>query len=273
MDSFKCAVSKEKLRATNKTWGEKQLNRPWLVGMVSKLAMDHTFRTKEEFRDYYFESGRKRHEALSKLSEEEQYIANTVWMPENLWQTHPHIAKINYDHGRTANELKRIGDFFYGFLKETPNSKNITLTEVRYMVPYRVIGETWNGLILRELQTIKTLNDWITTRNIPVHFDKLEGSKDARYEVDAVGVDSNGRILVGIQIKPKSYSKGFEDSDKVYAMNKKKYDSFLRDYEAQVGVVYSDMKGTISNTEILPQIEKTILKAINLFGNETTSTQ
>lgn len=251
-DVFELAIPKKKLAFTNGLWNTMKLNSPWIVGITTSIIQDRDFASKEEWRDYYFESGRQRLGHLKHLSPLDFSILTSV----EIWNFYKGSSKdvndLNLHYGRTQEELFSIGDMLYGALRCGENPLQITKKECRYMVMYRVLGETWNGLAKREKNTIKTMNlhlgDGFTTV-------KVSGEKDVRYEVDAEVYHEN-ELVAGIQIKPPSYMGAFDNNQDTYDLNKRKNDDYTTETGVPVLYVYADLNGTIKNPDSLMEIVK-----------------
>lgn len=249
-DIYQLVIPTEKLAFTNDFWNNMKLNNPWLVGTVTAIIQQKEFTTKEEWRDYYFETGAKRLELLEEVPDDDRARLTSM----EIWRfntcQNKAFQKLNFDYGRTLDELKIIGDIMYGAVRLTKNPHRITRKDCHYMVQYRLLGETWNGLIKRERNTIKTME---TTLGEAYTIKKVDGQTDIRYEVDAE-VYHAGKLLAGIQIKPESYKWKFANNKKFYEINKRKNDAYTELKGVPVIYIYSDTKGTIKNSEALKEI-------------------
>lgn len=127
----------------------------------------------------------------------------------------------------------------------------MTLEECIECVRFRVICDTWNGVIFREANTIKNLRSIFPL----FEFRKTSGEVDYTYAVD-YEVFQGGRQLFGLQIKPKSYT-----WNAPYILNARRANSVKnRTYTNLKGVpvfnVISKSNGEIENIEVLDQIRK-----------------
>lgn len=122
-------------------------------------------------------------------------------------------------------------------------------------VRFRVICETWNGIILRENNTIETLH-----RLFPnLRFEKAEGEMDHTYAVDFQVYNHDTSCLIcAIQVKPKSYLQNAPYIKKARAANANKYAAYKEKYGVPVLTVISTSRGEIQNQEIIGQIKKMI---------------
>lgn len=241
MQLFENRIDPHKFRSTNALWNELQLNHPMSVGYVTTLIESETFQSKEQWRDFYYESGHKRLEMAK-----EQNIT--------LSSNTPQAKNLNGNYGRTEEELKEKGKQMYESLQKQGNPLQITLSECIYMVKYRVMGETWNGVIMREKNTLKTLQ-----KHFPqCTFKKVDGVTDFHYGID-FEMYLQGTLLSAIQVKPLSYQKGFsQEIQKAKKANERKNKEYLRDFGKPVYYVYSTNKGDILNQEILNELYSVI---------------
>lgn len=206
------------------------LNHPSRVGMVSRLIQDKTFSGPEEWEEYYFDSGEKRLLYISKYGDKKAF---------------------NTNYGRTRKELEAIGEELFGGVEQRGNPLNLTLEECVECVFYRVLGETWNGIILREENTVKNIGS-IFSRLFPgrpeLDFRKTTGEEDSRYAVDYEVYTAKGSLLVGLQVKPVSYRKSSKTvMGDIHEVNLKKNEDYKQDKGANVIYVYSDIQGNLDN--------------------------
>lgn len=253
MDIFECDIDRKKLAATNKMWSQLKLNHSWVVGRTSTLIQQATFRTKEEWRLHYFETGEKRLKRINMLKKEDRLLLSSFDEKNHYGCKANKDNNLNIYNGRTQNELNQIGDILYGAMMSIGNPDKVTRRECRYIVNYRVVGETWNGHI-REVNTIQTLSDVLGEQ---VVITKTDGKTDASYAVDAE-LRMEGRLICGIQIKPDSYRKNFGSNDKYKKINEEKNAKYLKDKGVSVIYIYSEYNGTILNKEEIKTIKKSI---------------
>lgn len=242
MDLFQNKIDPKKFRYTNALWNELQLNHPMSVGYVTTLIESKNFQTKEEWRDFYYRSGQTRL-ALAK----EKGIT--------LASNNSQAKALNGNYGRTEEELRIKGRIMYEALQERGNPLQITLAECVYMVKFRVMGETWNGVIMRERNTIKTLQ-----QHFPhCTFRKVSGEDDFRYAID-YEIYLHNTLMCAVQIKPLSYQKGFsQEIQKAKKANNLKNKHYTDKFGKEVLYVYSNNKGDILNPEILQNIQSSLL--------------
>jgi hypothetical protein len=226
MELFQNAIEIKKFRFTNAIWNALKLNSPMNVGYVTNLIESRTFCTKEEWREFYYESGKKRLQ---------------------LERQNGFSKDLNQNYGRTEDELRISGKKLFAELERQGNPLNITLAECVFMVKYRVIGETWNGVIMREKNTVKNLG-----KLFPNYlFKKVDGEIDYKYGID-YEVYIKDQLVCALQIKPMSYEKGISpEIMKAKNANRAKNELYLKEKGVSVFYVYSKVDGTLINQEIL----------------------
>lgn len=252
MDTFSNRLDPKKFQYTNKIWNELELNKAWSIGLVSKLITQRNFRSKEEWKEYYFESGKERLKIVNDREFVSKAILNQRIQPK-VKLNHQYMTT-NLNYGRTKEELKYKGFILYNAIIEQGNPLKITLNECEYSVMFRVIGETWNGIIKREQNTIAQLKNVLSDIK-GIIFEKTSGTRDSAYEVD-YDVYFNNKIICGLQIKPKSYI-NFDDSN-LKKLNESKNQKYKEKYNAEVLYVYSSIKGEIYNKEIINKIRNLV---------------
>jgi len=238
MNIYENKICNKKFRFTNALWNELELNHPMSVGYLTTLIESKPFQTKEEWRDYYYNSGQER--LLIAQKENIDLSSNTS-----------KARQLNGNYGRTEEELRHKGRTLYQALQLNGNSLSITLAECLYMVKYRVMGETWNGVIMRERNTLQTLQKIFPQCT----FIKVSGENDFRYAVDFEMYYQN-TLLASLQVKPLSYLKGSSpEISKAKKANQAKNKNYSRVFGVDVFYVYSTNKGEILNPEILSELQ------------------
>ena len=102
----------------------------------------------------------------------------TKLISEKVFKNKEEWEEYYYEHGRSKEYLAGVGKRLYDEVKSTVD---ISLEECIECVRYRTVCETWNGIMLREPNTIKTLQ---TITNNKFDFRKTEGDFDCDYAVD-----------------------------------------------------------------------------------------
>ncbi|MBQ9312490.1 MAG: MjaI family restriction endonuclease [Bacteroidales bacterium] len=253
MDEFVLSIDKEKFRSTNAKWNELMLNDPWSVGYVSTLIEAANWKNKEEWEQTYYASGANRNKFIeqnaAKLGKTLEFF-NGITVPynkANYYALSWDIKNVNTQRGRTKEDFAAKGRILYEAVKD--NGLGITLDECIECVRFRVICETWNGIILRENNTVATLQ-----RMFPnLKFVKADGEMDHTYAVD-FQVYKEDQLVCAIQIKPKSYLQNAPYIVKARQANANKYAAYKAKFGVSVLTVISTSKGDIQNTELLSQI-------------------
>ncbi len=256
MEEFKLTINKDKFRSTNAKWNELMLNDPWSVGYVSTLIEAANWKCKEEWEETYYASGKVRNELIDKMASISNYTKeffNDTTIPHNKSKYYSlswDIKNINTQKGRTREDLIEKGKILYEAVKN--NGYGLTLEECVECVRFRVICETWNGIVIRENNTIGTLQKLFPN----LRFEKSEGDIDHTYAVDfQVYSKETNRIVCAIQIKPKSYLGNAPYIIKARTANDKKYTAYKERFGVEVLTIISTNKGEIINTEILTKIK------------------
>lgn len=260
---FTNQIDAKKFRSTNGIWNDLCLNSPWGIGYVSSLIESETFSTKDDWKDFYFKSGEERLIKISELEKEKQDILLDYTLPlqkkyKAMNSLDKSIKELNFTFGRTEKELFEKGKTMYLAICKQGNKNDITLAECVYMVKYRILAETWNGIISREQNTISKLSN----KYSHLDFVKTEGDFDYKYGVD-YEVFENGSLIGAIQIKPKSYQNGSTPSiQKAKKANMFKNMAYTKKYGAITSYVYSTTKGDIINPESLAFLNSHISNAV-----------
>lgn len=258
MRKFQNTLDKKKFRATNSAWNELTLNSPWSVGYVSSLIESESFKSKEDWEAFYYRSGEERNAFLAEESEPIRNFINFHILkktkPENIKKTPPKYKNLNFNFGRTKAQLAEKGAILFEKMQE--NGSKISLEECIEAVRFRVICETWNGIMIREKNTIQKLES--NFRDLV--FEKTTGEFDHRYAVD-YQVFKSEKLLCGIQIKPKSYTFKTSYIQKAKAANRRKNELYSLEFKAPVFDVISKLSGEVLNEEVLSQI-KNISKSL-----------
>lgn len=251
MEEFVLNMDAIKFRSTNATWNNLLLNDPWSVGYVTTLIELVPFVKKEDWEAFYYESGQERELALSKLKPEIQNIVNDESLIRlnrtTVSQLSWDLKNLNTQYGRTIEILQKKGQILYEAVKN--NGLGLTVDECFKCVRFRVICETWNGVIVRERNTIEKLK-----KSFPdSEFRKVSGKMDHTYAVD-YEVYKNDKLSVAIQIKPQSYTWNAPYIQKARTANKYKNEEYFNKFNVRVFNVISDSKGNIVNSEILKSL-------------------
>jgi len=192
-------IDAEKFRSTNAPWNNLMLNDPWSVGYVTTLIELVPFEKKEDWENFYYESGQKRELEIAKLSPDLQNTVNDESLirvnRSAVNQLSWDLKNLNTQYGRTKERLQKKGLILFNEVKN--NGLNLTLEDCIECVRFRVICETWNGVIVRERNTVQNLlNQFPNTE-----FRKVSGEMDHTFAVD-YELYKNGVLTSAIQIKP-----------------------------------------------------------------------
>lgn len=147
-----------------------------------------------------------------------------------------------YNNVRTQEQLAEKGEMLFKSVK----SLGITLEECFKAVRFRVVCETWNGIIIRERNTMIKLSLLFPDFS----FWKTDGEFDYKYAVD-YEVYLNEVLLCGLQIKPQSYEYDNSYVNLAREANKKKNKEYFDLKGVPVLDVISHSAGDILNHEVI----------------------
>lgn len=254
MEEFILTIDKDKFRSTNGKWNELMLNDPWSVGYVSTLIETANWKSKEEWEETYYKSGASRNQYIEQNAISLGYskdFFNDITVPydkRKYYSLSWDVKNINTQKGRTKEDFREKGKLLYEAVQD--NGYGLTLDECVECVRFRVICETWNGIILREHNTKETL-----VRLFPeLTIKETLGEIDHTYAVD-LEMFKNGRLICGIQVKPKSYTGNAPYIVKARNANALKYELYKEKFGVSVFTIISNSKGEILNTDVLSKIK------------------
>lgn len=246
MDAFVNDIDQRIFAKTNGPWNHLMLNDPWSVGYVTTLILLKPFSNKEEWERFYYEMGDYRQRKLKELTPDQTTILTDYQLilkdPQKVRALPYELKNINTQNGRTPAELEQKGIKLYEYVH--PIHPDITLGDCVKAIRFRVICETWNGVILREKNTVDSLRSSFSN----YQFKETTGENDHNYAVD-FEVYLKEKLICGIQIKPKSYLGNTPYLLRAKAGNKRKFQQYFNDHCVPVYVIISDMKGKINHLE------------------------
>ena len=209
--------------------------------------------SKQEWVDYYYDTGIQRHEAIAKLDKhtadklQNRLLKETD--PESYQYMKYELKSLNYNHGRRKEDLHYKSEVLHHHAKK--QIANLSIEDAIAAVQHRVIGETWNGIIIREKNTVAAIQKLFPS----IRLHKTTGTEDHKFAVD-YGVCLNDNLICGIQIKPKSYTYNTPYILKAKAANAMKNQLYSDTYGVPVIDVISDYHGKILNGNCLVQIRE-----------------
>lgn len=226
-------IPSEKERVLNPIVERHRLCGPSSVGQVTDLVLSKNFKDKEEWGNFYFNTGEIRKNIIKEQMDKMKKTALKKF-----------ISSTNKIHGRTEEELEEKGKRLYDWIPEEIDRLNnslkilgeINLEDCKKCVKQYVIDNTWEGIIKTEKAVVDKLN-----KNGIKNIEKTEGDVDTKMGVDREAFSEDRDKKIGIQIKP-SNSRG---SALIDAHNKNAQSK----YGGKVITIYSDKKGKFKDEE------------------------
>lgn len=255
MEEFVLTIDKDKFRSTNAIWNELMLNDPWSVGYVSTLIETANWKNKEEWENTYYASGEVRNKFIEQNAEKlgltkDFFNDTTIPMDKRRYSALSwDIKNVNTQKGRTKEDFRAKAKVLYDAVKN--NGYDLTLDDCFECVRFRVICETWNGIIIRENNTIKTMKSIFPN----LVFEKVKGEIDHTYAVD-FQVYKGKNLICAVQVKPKSYLQNAPYIVKARQANSKKYAAYTEKFGVPVFTIISTSKGEIINNDIITKIRQ-----------------
>lgn len=240
--------------STNEDWNYLRLNLSWVIGSLNFLFKESNARYADYWERYYFRSGEARRRKLISLSEEKRKLLEDFTLPYTNPSLYKQLSKeekeLNTHYGRTMEDLKRIGNYFYEKIKDKPRFKNLSRQLCHQYVIIRAVDETFIGF-QRELKTLSFLQYKFPT----LTFQSVSHEVDVTYAVDAE-VYKEGKLLFALQIKSIKYLNSHQKILKKFRdFNKKKNQIYEEKFNAPIYYIYSSANGYVKNREILKMIE------------------
>ena len=251
MDLFINNLSQDDFKKTNKYWNHLGLNTAWSVGRVTHLIQQRPFQTKEEWESFYYQSGVER---LAKIHQLAPDLQDKLLRVKPNYRLNETYRILNTEYGRTPEALNYKGQLLYEAMIQA--GETITLEVCQEAVRFRVICETWNGVIIRERKTVDFLTKWFEEKtDIPFEIVKTESKMDYEFEVDyELWIEGVRRL--GIQIKPATYRGNTNYLMEAKRINYFKNQAYTQTFNVPVLYVYSDYHGKPENfLEIEMQIQ------------------
>ena len=256
MEEFANTLDVVRFESTNGLWNELMLNDPWSVGYVSTLIETQEFQNKEDWENYYYQSGEERNVKISalpidiqsKLNDEQLVRTDRNAINSMSWD----YKNLNNNQGRTREQIANKGQILY----QEAQKRGIDITEEECIeaVRFRTICQTWNGIIIRERRTI----DMLQNKFPDITFQKTDGDFDYEYAVD-YQLFKDKKLICGIQIKPNSYNSRAPYVLNAKAANQRKNANYSTAFRVPVYNVFFE-KGAILNQEVFTCIQAQLEK-------------
>lgn len=253
-DEFKIGIDANLFRSTNDAWNKLMLNDPWSVGYVTSLIETKPWSSKDEWERFYYSSGEERNQkagnALELIENFQLVRVNKSAIFGFSWD----IKNLNYQYGRTKEDLMRRAKVLYQYMHDQLHS-TISIDECFECVRFRTICETWNGVIIREQNTVNKLQ-CLLGNNVIIK--KTDGEIDHSYAVD-YEIYIEDVLKFGIQIKPKSYFGNAPYLRRARYANEQKFAAYKEKFGCPVHVIISKTSGETQNMEIIATLQRGLI--------------
>ncbi len=250
MQEYISPISSKELSRTNKNWNKYQLNTPWSVGMVSSLIKRKPFESSSEWKAYYLSNGDLRSKGLKKMSSIDRYILNYVRQDTaHTYYGHSQRYKhLQHQYGRSRSIIAHRA-----YILNRSMNHRYGMTLAYDIVLFRIVGETWNGIILRERRTIERLEE----RFKDIQIRHCPAEDDYQYAID-YKIYREDIELCAIQIKPLSYASDKPYIQKAHRANLKKNSLYTEQTNIPVYTILSDIKGHLKEDKGLFELKDRI---------------
>ncbi len=159
MEMFKNILDRKRFKTINSLWSELMLGDPWSVGCVEFLIDSKLFAGKDEWEEFYYDSGEERNHRIADLVPVLSHKLNDDMLVFNnrneIMLMSKDIVNLNYNFGRTHDQLTQKAVIL--FQVAVNRSLDITIQESIEAVRFNTICKTWNEVIIRERNTISYL--------------------------------------------------------------------------------------------------------------------
>ncbi|RDV15524.1 hypothetical protein DXT99_08525 [Pontibacter diazotrophicus] len=250
---FVLPIDAAKFRSTSDAWNELMLGEPWSVGHLTTLIELKTFKSKEEWEAFYYQSGEERERLLSRWDAPTQaMLQNELLIRTDKDFVHGlswNLKNLNTQFGRTRERLYQKGEILYSAVHN--NGCGLSVEECFECVRFRVVCETWNRVVERERNTIKTLQAMFPH----TVFQEVPGEVYHTYAIDYEAY-VDGKLRYALQVKPESYTDNTTYLTNARQANSRKNQLYVARFGAPVYEIISDNEGNILHTDVLKNLEQ-----------------
>lgn len=243
MYEFENIPDRKRFESTNILWKDLMFNDPWNVGSVTFLLESGSFARKEEWEEFYYESGKRRNQEIADLSPALCHKLNDDMLPlknpNEIRELSKATLNLNYYFGRTPEQLTEKAVIL--FQEAITRSIEITIQQCIEAVRFRTICQPWNLVAMRERNTIRMLRDLFPA----CKFVSVKGDYDNKFAVD-YEVYKEGILVFALQIKSESYNHIISAG-----MNEQKKLHYSEKSGKPVITVIAKINGEIINTEVI----------------------
>ncbi|WP_162051457.1 hypothetical protein [Pontibacter pamirensis] len=250
---FVLPIDAAKFRSTSDAWNELMLGDPWSVGHLTTLIELKTFKLKEDWENFYYQSGEERERLLLRWDAPTQAMLQN----ESLIRTDRdfvhglswNLKNLNTQFGRTRERLYLKGETLYNYVRG--KGYGLSVEECFECVRFRVVCETWNRVVERERNTIKKLQAMFPH----TVFQEVPGEV---YHIYAIDYEAyvDGKLRYALQVKPESYTGNTTYLSNARQANSRKNQLYVARFGAPVYEIISDNEGNILHTDVLKDLEQ-----------------
>lgn len=252
MNRCPCPVTTDILKITNEIWNLLSLNSPWNVGLTSYLIRQKEFSSFDDWKSYYYSSGEERFKILLALPIEIRtaLMFRSEYCGKLIHSSLSKYAKLNKYYGRTSSELHYKASILQQAVKV--HSNRLLSSEVVFKIlEYRILGETWNGLYLRESNVVRKLRMIYKS----VEISAVPADMDYDYGIDYI-IHQDDKWLCALQIKPLSYRSNATYVQKAQSANSSKNQKFIEHHNRPVFTLLATESGDIEENKEYDSLKK-----------------
>lgn len=220
------------LQDTNVDWNNGGFNHSALIGSVMGLAKMFMPTSAKDFEEKYYRSGEEREGLIKKMSAKKRALYNDIDFLRNTESKDLPFTdeekKLLYNKGRTPIFIERVANEFsiYAGISKKSSAEHVRT---------RIFEETYRGHV-EELKAQELIGKMFPMFEVILS----PSDHDGKYAID-LELIYKGKIIAGIQVKPRSYAQYKNDvTNKTIKLNKEKNKKFKEEFKAPVLWYYYD---------------------------------
>lgn len=214
------------LSKTNPTWNNCKFNSQQVIGSTMGILKAHTVKSEAEYINLYYELGEIRDKIIAeKFSDFPINLNDPNEIRQAVLTNHTilnDVFDLNNNYGRTREFIENVAK---DFAEEAKIDYDLALRQVEH----RIFTESFKGEGIENLCL-----EYFKKDNPNLCFRKATQAEDGRYATDII-CERDGKIVLGIQVKPFSY---LLKEDFQHKENERKNLKFENDTNAKVIYYY-----------------------------------